>query len=293
MNPVQLKTLTAVVDEGSFEAAAHLLRITQSAVSQRIKALEYSVGRPVVNRTSPVTPTHIGQALLRHAKAMMLLESELDDELQRQQHDNSIEIAANAESLAIWFPEALALAHERTGRSFTVIRDDEGHTAERLKTSGTIVAAVSAQPHPAQGCVATALGALEYRAVASPAFVQRWNLGTSLAELGDAPVLQFDEKDTMQNTFLQRHGLSRRGLQHFLPTSTGFASAVAAGLGWALLPTQQIELFPTDSLLALTDEVVRVNLYWHVWHIDAKVLTELTESVREVARKRLSQIESA
>ena len=293
MNSDQLKTLTAVVTEGSFDGAAFELGITQSAVSQRIKSLENSVGRPVVSRTAPLTPTPIGQALLRHAQAVALLESELDDELQRQQSDEPIEIAANAETLAIWFAEALALANERTGRSFTVVRDDEGHTADRLKTSGTIVAAVSAQAQPAQGCVATPLGALEYYAVASPAFVERWGLRESLASLGDAPVLQFDHKDSMQNQFLQNRQLSRRGQQHFLPSSTGFAAAISAGLGWGLVPTQQINSLPDGSLVRLSDEVVRVDLYWHVWHIDAKVLTELTNSVIEVASRRLAPPQSA
>lgn len=41
----QLRALHAAVDEGTFEAAARKLHITPSAVSQRIKALETSVGR--------------------------------------------------------------------------------------------------------------------------------------------------------------------------------------------------------------------------------------------------------
>ena len=40
MNPLHTETLLAIVDEGSFEAAATVLGITPSAVSQRIKALE-------------------------------------------------------------------------------------------------------------------------------------------------------------------------------------------------------------------------------------------------------------
>ena len=41
----QLAALLAVVDEGSFEAAADELRVTPSAVSQRIKALERDLAR--------------------------------------------------------------------------------------------------------------------------------------------------------------------------------------------------------------------------------------------------------
>jgi LysR family transcriptional regulator (chromosome initiation inhibitor) len=39
-----LVTLRALVDEGTFEAAAQRLHMTQSAVSQRIKQLERTAG---------------------------------------------------------------------------------------------------------------------------------------------------------------------------------------------------------------------------------------------------------
>ena len=57
MNFEHLRALTAIVDEGTFEAAADALGITPSAVSQRIKALEASVGQVVVRRGAPCTPT--------------------------------------------------------------------------------------------------------------------------------------------------------------------------------------------------------------------------------------------
>ena len=57
MNPLHLASLLAIVDEGSFEAAADSLGVTPSAVSQRIKALEKDVGRVLVRRTSPATAT--------------------------------------------------------------------------------------------------------------------------------------------------------------------------------------------------------------------------------------------
>ncbi|HQF04594.1 MAG TPA: LysR family transcriptional regulator, partial [Phycicoccus sp.] len=57
MDTEHLRTLAAVLDEGSFEAAAKSLTITPSAVSQRIKALEAEVGQLVVQRTLPTRAT--------------------------------------------------------------------------------------------------------------------------------------------------------------------------------------------------------------------------------------------
>ncbi|WP_323961033.1 LysR family transcriptional regulator [Arthrobacter sp. JZ12] len=56
MNLEHLRALAAIIDEGTFEAAADLLCITPSAVSQRIKTLEASVGQIVVRRGVPSTP---------------------------------------------------------------------------------------------------------------------------------------------------------------------------------------------------------------------------------------------
>ncbi|HWU28256.1 MAG TPA: LysR family transcriptional regulator, partial [Microbacterium sp.] len=67
-------TVAAVVDEGSFEAAARRLHITQSAVSQRIKALEVQIGRAVLVRSRPVRATEAGEALVRLARQVELLE---------------------------------------------------------------------------------------------------------------------------------------------------------------------------------------------------------------------------
>ena len=65
MNHEHLRTLMAIVDEGSFEGAAEALGITPSAVSQRVKALETDVGRVVVERVTPPRPTVAGETLLR------------------------------------------------------------------------------------------------------------------------------------------------------------------------------------------------------------------------------------
>jgi len=50
----QLAALAAVIELGSFDAAAEWLHVTPSAVSQRIKTLEQRVGQVLVVRESPV-----------------------------------------------------------------------------------------------------------------------------------------------------------------------------------------------------------------------------------------------
>lgn len=61
MDAVQLATFQAVIEGGSFEAAARTLHVTPSAVSQRIKALEQAVGQVLVRRRTP-SPKRSGWA---------------------------------------------------------------------------------------------------------------------------------------------------------------------------------------------------------------------------------------
>ena len=73
MDAVQLATFQAVIEEGSFEAAARALHVTPSAISQRIRALESEVGQVVVQRTTPCRPTPAGEVLVRLARQTRLL----------------------------------------------------------------------------------------------------------------------------------------------------------------------------------------------------------------------------
>ena len=71
-----IETLSTVIKEGTFDAAARSLHVTPSAVSQRIKALEQRVGRVLVVRSKPAQATEAGEALLRLGQQMTLLEME-------------------------------------------------------------------------------------------------------------------------------------------------------------------------------------------------------------------------
>lgn len=64
---VQMETLLAVTEEGGFGGAARRLGVTQSAVSQRIRALELASGRMLLGRSSPPVPTREGLAVLQAA----------------------------------------------------------------------------------------------------------------------------------------------------------------------------------------------------------------------------------
>jgi DNA-binding transcriptional LysR family regulator len=79
-----LVALVAVVDEGTMSAAAGRLGYTQSAVSQRIRALERLVGAELFERPGgprPLQLTAQGATLVRHARAVLALLDDAEAEL--------------------------------------------------------------------------------------------------------------------------------------------------------------------------------------------------------------------
>ena len=79
----RLRVLKEVADRGSFSAAAESLSYTQSAVSQQIAALEKEAGTQLVQRNPRgIKLTDAGEALVRHADAILTRLADAEAELQ-------------------------------------------------------------------------------------------------------------------------------------------------------------------------------------------------------------------
>jgi len=287
-----LRTLVAVLDEGTFDAAAERLHVTASAVSQRIKAMEAATGQVLVQRTNPARATSLGESVARYARQVDLLGTDLRRELGedgREQATHSVAVAVNADSLATWFLPALATAHERFGAIFDVHRDDEEYTVSLLR-SGTVMAAVTAAEQAVQGCTSSLLGVMRYRAVGAPAFLDRWNPRHNLDDLDRIPVVDFDRKDELQRDFVRAVvGREPSGPRHLIPTSADFARSIVLGLGWGLLPEQQADAhLRAGALVELAPQhPIDVRLFWQRWNLSSSLLDGLTQVVRDAAAAQL------
>lgn len=81
-----LKTLICVVDEGSFTRAGERVHRTQSTVSQQVRKLEESVGRPLLLRDrtgSHVIATEHGVLLTQYARRLLALSQEAQEALRQ------------------------------------------------------------------------------------------------------------------------------------------------------------------------------------------------------------------
>lgn len=285
----QLSALRAVVEEGSFDRAAVRLHVTPSAISQRIKQLEVRVGQVVVQRSSPPTPTAAGQVLLRLAKQMAFLVDEAVAELSNSLAEPAaVAIAVNADSLATWFLGAIAPLSQQPERFlFELLVDDQEHTADMLR-AGRVLAAVTAEPRPVQGCRVTTLGAMRYVAVATDTFMRaHFRRGVGAASLRLAPVLVFDRKDRLQTMIVEKlTGEALVAPTHWIPSSRGFVDAALAGIGWGTVPEAMALPYIESGLLrpVRRDATLDVPLFWQHWRLETDLMRALTESVVTAAR---------
>lgn len=289
----QVRTLLAVVDEGTFDAAAAALHLTPSAVSQRVKALEQRTGRVLLLRTKPVRPTESGAVLVRLARQLARLERDAYGELGLSGAGEPVRVsvAVNADSLATWFLGALTRVRREPRLCFELRREDEDHTATLLR-EGAVMAAVTSSPVPVPGCSVRALGRMRYLPVAAAEFAARHLDGPLPEVLPEAPVVVFDRRDDFQDDFVRRLRPGRDGaspVRHYVPTSEGFVEAVAAGLGWGMVPEAQAEpLLRAGRLVGIAPErVVDVPLYWQQWKLDSPALAAVAEAVAASAGRTL------
>lgn len=286
-------TVAAVIDEGSFEAAARRLHVTQSAISQRIKSLEQQIGRAVVVRCRPARATEAGEALVRLARQVALLEHDtvaafgLGDAAETGAPRVRVPLAVNADSMATWFLAPIARVARRHPIDVDLHRDDQDYTARMLE-SGEVMAAVTSEAEPVGGSAVTPLGVLEYQAMATAEYVEAWFAdGVTAETLGRAPFVDFDRRDTLQQSWLRVRGVDPWQVpRHYVPASHDFSEAVRLGLGWGLIPSPH----QSAELVDLGGPLIRIPLYWQQWNLRSPLLDEIASEVAAEAARVLAPL---
>lgn len=291
----QLQTFATVIEEQSFERAAALLNITKGAVSQRVKALEESLATMLVLRERPISPTPAGEKLLRHVQALRMLEDATIRALSGTPGRGDalpVSIAVNADSLATWFPRMLWPLMLDRAVALEVVVDDQDHTLARM-ARGEVIGCISAEPRAATGFVANPLGSMEYRCFATRGFAREYFPdGITARAAREAPAVVFNRKDSLHDDFLQSLFGFRidRYVKHYLPASTTLLEGIRMGIGYGLVPSEQLitSLDAAHDLIDLrADHPVLVPLYWHHWEFEPPLSSEITRRVVAAARERL------
>ena len=283
-DPAQLAALAAVHRRGAFDLAAAELHVTPSAISQRIKALEEETGTLLIRRGTPCRATETGLRLIRHHDEIALLERSLEQDLGLTPGPAMLRIAVNADSLATWILPALARTE---GFLFDLVIDDQDVSQDWLRR-GEVVAAITSHPGPLQGCDTLPLGALRYRATASPGYMARWfPAGVTPEALRQAPTLTFSDKDQLQARWVARSlGPQRQALPtHRMASSQAFVDACLTGLGWGMNPEALVGPHLASGALRelLPDTPLDVPLHWQFTRLAALALAPVTQAIRRAA----------
>ncbi|WP_044495771.1 ArgP/LysG family DNA-binding transcriptional regulator [Nesterenkonia massiliensis] len=295
MNTDHLRAFVLAVDEGTFEAAADLLRISGSAFSQRIKALEKEIGQVLLTRTIPVRPTESGQKLLGIARQTVLLEDEARRSLgfrgssRNYSPTTTLSVAVNADSLASWFLRVLQEAATWDDVELHLHAEDQEHTHELLR-NGTVTAAVTEHPTPVSGCRAEPLGTIRYWPVASRELLDRHREEGGAVRWASVPQIDYSIRDSTQRTALAALGVTTPAITHLVPSVQAYNAAVGYGLGWGMIPESMLPAGVKEGThrdLEIIAEIQPddVELHWQHWSTTTPAMDRLNDVVRRAAAR--------
>jgi LysR family transcriptional regulator (chromosome initiation inhibitor) len=287
-----LRCFNEVLRYGGFEKGAQALNLTQSAVSQKIKRLEQSVGGPVLVRTKPLKATPLGKVLLGHIQKVSVLEEALNIQSGLESSASPLNVAVNNDVLATWFSQVIARFSDTRANPIHIVNADQTQTRDILQ-QGNVMACISQTGTPVTGGQSVRLGTMKYQLFASPRFISRHlNNGITPDSVMNTPGLLYDEFDVTLLTDYQRECLDIAPsftTCHWYPSSHGFVKMALDGVVWALLPTLQVknEVANGELVPLFPDKALGVPLFWHWLTLDSGALDDLTKAVKKVAKAEL------
>lgn len=246
MQMESLKMFCDVVETGSFSRAAQLNHVTQSAVSQQIRALEQRYAQKLLSRSArQVTPTPSGERLFRGCKEILARFAEVESEIREQ----STEIAGTCTVSTIYsvglhelqsIMKSLLKTHPKVNMRLNYRRNDQVYDDVVL---GSAEIGIVAYPQPRSGVDILPFRDDKLAVVCSPthAFAQRAKV--SLNALAGVPFIAFDReaptRKAMDRMFRER-GLTLTPVMEMDNVET-IKQAVAMGLGVGILPLATVQ----------------------------------------------------
>lgn len=286
-----LAAMEAIVETGSFAAAARRLGYTQSAISQQIARLERVTALQLLERPGgrrPVTATEAGERLLRHATrataAMRAAEADLNALAEGEA--GTLRVATFQSVGVRVIPPVMRLYVERRPAiQVKLVETDHELLVEQLVRGGIDLAFVADTTEPA----------IEQIEVLSDPYVLLAPATSELARAGKTLGVREVARLPLIAYRLPTHGgeahLRGRGFEPeivFRSDDSGIVQGlVGAGVGYALVPRLTVER--GDSEVAMLD--VRgvppreIGLAWHADRRLSPAATAFVEVVEEVAAK--------
>jgi len=237
-----LKTFCDLVETGSLSRAAALNLVSQSAVSQQLRALERRYGRRLIERAPRIgaRPTEMGRLLYDEAKPLLERLTALEARL-RARPDvlaGTVRVATVYSVGLHTLPPAITRCladHPGVNVRLHYRRTNEVYEA---CLGGDVDFGIVALPTPRSQLEIVPLGADELVVAAPPTHRLARRARCSLAVLDGAPFIGFDRDiptRRLVDRLLRRHGVRVNYVMEFDNIET-IKRSVEAGLGLSLVP---------------------------------------------------------
>ena len=270
LNP-GITAFMAIFEHGTVHGAARAIGLSQTGVTQRIRALERHLGVTLFTRSRKgMRLTNEGTALVRYCQRAADLEGELLSFL----HDDTgpAEVALNITGPSSLMrcriiPQATLALAENPGVTLTFKLDDNESGLAHLKT-GAAQLAIMPRADVVNELDSKLLAPARHRLLGPAAWASR-----SLTDIIKTErIIDFNEADNATFSYLQECGLREQARQrrHFANSPDAIAAMIADGLGYSVLPEDFAEpLLASGSLVDLNpkkwlDE--EVALAWYPRH---------------------------
>jgi len=241
-----LKMFCDVVETGSFSRAAQLNHVTQSAVSQQIRALENRYEQKLLSRSArQVTPTPAGERLFRGCKEILARFAEVEQEIREQ----GTQIAGTTSVSTIYsvglhelqsIQKALLKTHPKVNMRLSYRRSDQVYDDVIL---GAAEIGIVAYPQPRAGVDILPFRDDRLAVVSAPGHPFASKAKVSMAALAGVPLIAFDReaptRKAIDRLFRER-GLELNPVMEMDNVET-VKRAVEMGLGVAVLPAATVQ----------------------------------------------------
>jgi LysR family transcriptional regulator (chromosome initiation inhibitor) len=283
-----LLALKTAYESGNFSKGAKAMRVTKSAMFQRIKALETLVGGPVLKRGTKLELTRIGKFLVSHIDRVTDLEQDLKERLpQLGIKQRNINIAVNADSLSTWWFNTVSKVALNLGIYFNIVVADQDVAIKKM-TEGDVIACLCSTKKSLAGARAIKIRTMNYRMYANKAFHKRYFADNSIEDaIISTPAIIYGKDDDLHNAFLRKIKSETNYPYHTVPDAGGLVQSIFAGIGYGLLADEQVATLADSSCLEdiAPGEFLAVDLYWHYWRNSSDTLIKFSHSLKNTVSK--------
>jgi LysR family transcriptional regulator, chromosome initiation inhibitor len=264
--------------------AAREIGLTQTGVTQRIRALERELGVTVFTRSrSGMRLTAEGEALNRYCQRVRDMEGELAASLRLERPDETVRLVVTGPSSAMRsrvIPQATRVLGRFPNAALTFDLDDDEPGLKALKTGAAQLAVIPRAEVVAE-LDSKLLRPMRYVLVVCPAWRRRRLKDVVVEER----IVDFNDRDDATLAFLAKNRLAAaaRKDRHFANNIDALAAIVAAGHGYSVLADDfAAPLIAEGALAALGGGVDLKIEYALAWYPRPEMPDYFSAVIREI-----------